>query len=176
MQHYGLPTRLLDWTEGALIGLFFAVRNQQGSSDPCVWVLNPWWLNSKSAEEESIFFADDISQTPEDKELVDRYLYDSEELPDFPISISPPHVNRRITAQIAGFTVHGSIKSGLNDLWEGDEGKQLAQLTINKEDLKSLIGEVSMCGIKESIIFPDLDGLSREMKRDYGLGQPFSGD
>jgi hypothetical protein len=30
MQHSGAPTRLLDWTEGALIALYFAVRNKPG--------------------------------------------------------------------------------------------------------------------------------------------------
>lgn len=50
-QHYELPTRLLDWTESALIALYFAV-NQNIEKDECdsiVWALNPIALNSKTS-------------------------------------------------------------------------------------------------------------------------------
>jgi hypothetical protein len=40
-RHAGLPTRLLDWTEGALIGLHFALKHEE----PVIWMLNPLELN-----------------------------------------------------------------------------------------------------------------------------------
>jgi hypothetical protein len=44
MQHYGAPTRLLDWTENALVGLYFAVSSHP-SDDGELWAMLPWALN-----------------------------------------------------------------------------------------------------------------------------------
>ena len=45
MQHYGAPSRVLDWTENILTALYFAVADTTADCDAAVWVLNAGRLN-----------------------------------------------------------------------------------------------------------------------------------
>ena len=169
MQHFGLPTRLLDWTTGAFIALFFALRYSAKYSDqPCVWVLNPYWLNLRSTADEVVYYSDDTSQDSDDRQIANKYLFASEDLPRFPIAVSPPHINERIAAQKSSFTVHGSLNNGLFRLWREDNQGQLAQLRISKRFSERMMAQLFLSGLTESTLFPDFGGLSEELIREYG--------
>src|SRR5271157_1858805 len=55
MQHYRAPTRLLDWTDAALVALYFALTawhprtsRRHARPMPAVWALNPFALNRRT--------------------------------------------------------------------------------------------------------------------------------
>ena len=96
MQHYDLPTRLLDWSESSLVGLFFAVfpygalkagqiqtmydaiektKEVGGRSVPkkaAVWMMDPGKLNQLSLGEDEIDY--DWPILRHDDEAVKKYL------------------------------------------------------------------------------------------------------
>src|ERR1039457_996053 len=52
MQHYSMPTRLLDWSESPLVSLSFAVTDNV-AYDGALWILMPTVLNEMRIPDES---------------------------------------------------------------------------------------------------------------------------
>lgn len=109
MQHFGTPTRLLDWTEGALIALYFAVKDNPGFYDAAVWALDPFELNERVIGRNYIISPSAIGVTAPERKKVAPWLparfTKMKELPKEAIAIDLTHVVQRISTQHACFTI-----------------------------------------------------------------------
>jgi hypothetical protein len=174
MQHFGMATRLLDWTEGALIALYFAVRHNAGDDDAAVWVLDPYELNKRVIGKEWII-PPSATGVKQDKwvKKVERWLptrFTSIPLPLKPVAVDPTHVVRRISSQHSSFTIHGRDKLGLDRL-QGERKGLLVKIVILSSGLHSIKKHLRTCGINEAAIFPDFDGLGRLINAKWEIGE-----
>lgn len=186
MQHHGVPTRLLDWSDGALIALHFAMRDKKmpPQSGSIIYVLDPYWLNKL------------LKKDPDRKDAIDRWkrywekhpteveedewerLYlpaDEDDLKD-PLLDTPkppmlwdsPHVTRRVAAQRSRFMIFGTDPDWLATK-EKERGSRLVSLTIPRGSINKIRQELKDAGITESVVYPDLDGLGRELRQVWRM-------
>jgi hypothetical protein len=164
MQHHGVPTRLLDWTESPLFGLWFAVANDsRDDTDACIWCLDPIALNREiariklSSDRELLAFADDMELEPY---LVSRLARGGELKPVAGIA---PRQFERVYAQQGVFTIHHRDVTPLEEMVGpgiGDAG-HLTKLVIPAESKPRLRTELARLGVNELAVFPELPNVAK---------------
>lgn len=172
MQHYRAPTRLLDWTDNPLMALFFAVSSDRVSNNKikqaAVWVLDPWWLNRKLRQGivgpmlpgwfEAERYLPDLEAAFEGKEVTPR----------LPAAIEPPHIDRRLAIQGSRFLIFGkNLELTKCAAVKKDRKRRLRKIMIPGKAVFGLREELENCGITESLVFPDLDALGRDLSRRW---------
>ena len=165
MQHYRCPTRLLDWTDSALVALFFAINSNDPSdlevkTDAAVWMLDPWWLNKAVLGHSTVVDSD----WPEAKPYLPPIYKNLRLRKRHPIAIDPPHVAPRVAVQRSRFTIHGTVPNGLEAV-AGQKKAGLVRITIPKRAIISMRLDLQTCGVTDTTLFPDLEGLSRDLVR-----------
>lgn len=165
MQHTGLPTRLLDWSEAALVALFFAVW-KQSSDDGVVWVLDPIQLNRVSVD----FDGFPNTWTGAGGEFFKVPFGTADAPSEHPIAVQTTYIHARMSAQRSCFTIHGSNNTSLEEQFAGSafvKHGYLRKYVIERRSFGNIRNELRLMGISHATIMPDLDGLSREIKDDF---------
>jgi hypothetical protein len=160
MRHYGLPVRLLDWTESPLVALFFAVEaGDHDDTDGCVWALQPSVLNLWSFGEEGIVTADNPDLSGIFAEAINGTTSGKgrERFQGKPIAVAPPHTDLRHLLQQSMFTLHTG-PTPINEF--SDNERFLAQIVISKKRKEFIRDHLDILGIRKSTLRADLDSLA----------------
>lgn len=174
MQHYGAPTRLLDWTKSVLVGLYFAVRHYH-SEDGELWALYPEALNKHNGYfglpiprrcKILRYLAAEPSHNNPQKLAEEVGL---KEIPQYPHAVDPPLHFPRIVAQLSAFTIHPRPKSSKTIPEVMTEETNLVRYVIPAGCKRKFLSDLSALGITKMTLFQDLDSLSYDIVQDHNI-------
>jgi len=180
-QHYGLPTRLLDWTENFFNSVYFALDSwtrEPSTSVPAIWVIEPCLLNKLSINwegiiapimnQESSLWLPPIGDSPRETTASDGHVYRNEH----PLAIYPKMSNKRIIAQQGVFTVHGVSAEPIDSLicskYQGDD-TCVFRIDLEFPDCQEEFNQFKALGMRHSSIYPELDSYVRDLKELYEI-------
>ena len=143
-QHFGLPTRLLDWTENPLVSLFFAVRDQNETAND--GMIYAYHHGAKAI---------DLSSTS------DPFSLDQIEL------VRPPHLDQRVIVQQSVFTAEPPLYDR-----GGREESNLRYWYVSVRHKANIRNDLAKLGISESSMFPGLASLTWQIREEFLFNKP----
>lgn len=155
MQHYGVPTRLLDWTESALTACYFALCTGESTDAAAIWALSPGHLNSHFGSGLIYILGSKAIET-----VVQDAFDTSTNRSGQHLAVTAPHRDQRMSSQLAHFTIHGSNQS-LEEVHQPND--YVTKLEIPRSAHDRLRRELRVLGVRRSTVFPDLQNLALEI-------------
>lgn len=166
MQHYGVATRLLDWSESPLVALYFALTSRgENDEDAVLWSLKPTELNRnagiRSPNED--FFIPSF----EDVEVGSYSVESLSSNPNTqlnPIAVIATRNNTRIQAQHGVFTIHHLDMVPIEDI--GDS-THVIKYVIPSDVKEKLAKQLEVLGFTKFQLFPELLSIGEMIKKDF---------
>ena len=170
MQHYGAPTRLLDWTYSFFVALYFAVEHAVGEC--AVWAFNSDCVTSKIT---SILPKKDTKCCGEDPNTLIPRNFESVFMREPPKALvcpmNPYNFNERLVIQQGVFLCPGDVSKPFEHnmaalFSKSDLKNNLLKYEIvdNLELRKEIIQNLYRMNMNRATLFPGLDGFAQSLR------------
>lgn len=169
MQHHGCPTRLLDWSESALVALYFAVKRLGKGRDNCdarIYVLDPYALSELNKSDD-----DRRNQLLQPGHIltsgylrrfrINRLMQEGDF--SYPIPLFPTHSTPRVVAQKSRLTLYPFKCVHLKPT-------VLREVKIPASAKEPLFWQLKLAGVTATTLFPDLEALAKELRCHVSRG------
>lgn len=172
MQHYGVPTQLIDFTESPYIALYFALEaySLPSQDDLAIYALDYTAIMEvalKHVAQNDKSFKKDRFQVAEETDLVfdevvDRFSYEMLWVTE------PLELNARIDRQAGTFLLSGDAENSVEDLLSSKEYERCKsyKFVIDRGIYEGVFALLRKMNINSKTIYGDLAGLAKSIRMD----------